>query len=84
MSSITSKKPASKSAKKERKIKTVTPVAVFDIVELDKIITCLTMLINKESETAQTRININHNARKLQSELKNYRRRTTEYYKLAD
>lgn len=84
MSSITPKKPVSKSTKKERKIKTVTPVAVFDIVELDKIITCLTMLINKESETAQTRININHNARKLQAELKNYRRRTTEYYKLAD
>jgi hypothetical protein len=83
MSSIT-KKAASKPAKKERKVKTVTPVAVFDIVELDKIITCLTMLINKDHETAQTRININSNARKIQADLKNYRRQATEYYKLAD
>lgn len=83
MSSVT-KKPLSKTSKKERKVKTVTPVAVFDIVELDKIITCLTMLINKEQETAQTRININSNARKMQADLKNYRRRATEYYKLAD
>jgi hypothetical protein len=73
-----------KPVKRERKIKTATPVAVLDVNELDKIITALSMLINKEQETAQTRININSNARKLQSELKNYRRRMTEYYKLAD
>jgi hypothetical protein len=84
MPSISAKKSSGKPVKKERKVKTATPVAVFDIDELDKIITAFSMLINKENETAQTRININHNARKLQSDLKNYRRRMTEYYKLAD
>jgi hypothetical protein len=79
MSSI-QKRPA----KKERKLKTVSPVAVFDVDELDKIITAFSMLINKENETAQTRLNINANARKLQAELKNYRRSMTQYYKLAD
>lgn len=73
-----------KYAKNERKIKTVTPVAVLDIDELDRILTAFAMLINKEQETPQTRININANARKLQADLRNYRRSLTEYYKLAD
>jgi hypothetical protein len=68
--------------KKERMIKTVKPVAVLDIDEFDNILTTLTMLINKESETSQTRININHNAKQLRAELKTYRRRLTEYYKI--
>lgn len=72
------------SAKKERKVKTVTPVAVFDISELDKILNALGMLINMENETAQTRVNIKANARKLQADLRNYRRSATEYYKLVD
>ncbi len=74
----------SKSTKKERKVKTVTPVAVMDITELDKILNALGLLINMEHETAQTRVNIKANARKLQAEIRNYRRRATEYYKLAD
>jgi hypothetical protein len=73
-----------KAPKRERKLKTVKPVAVLDIDELDKIITAFSMLMNKENETAQSRININHNAKKLQAELKKYRRHMTEYYKLAD
>ena len=73
-----------KSAKKERKVKTVTPVAVFDIAELDKILNALNMLINMERETVQTRTNIKSNARKLAADIRNYRRRATEYYKLAD
>ncbi|GGH42928.1 hypothetical protein GCM10007423_39920 [Dyadobacter endophyticus] len=76
--------PSKKSAKKERKVKTVTPVAVFDISELDKILNSLGMLINMENETPQTRVNIKANARKLQADLRGYRRRATEYYKLAD
>lgn len=80
MATPASKKPA----KKERKVKTVKPVAVFDIDELDRIMNAITMLINKEHETDQTRININHNAKKLHTDLRNYKRRMTEYYKLAD
>lgn len=79
MSSVRTKGP-----KKERKVKTVTPVAVFDIGELDKILNALGMLINMENETPQTRVNIKANARKLQADLRNYRRSATEYYKLAD
>lgn len=73
-----------KTTRKERKLKTVSPVAVLDIDELDRILNALGMLINKEQETAQTRININHNAKKLQADLRNYRRHMTQYYKLAD
>lgn len=76
----TSKKPY----KRERKVKTVKPVAVLDIDEFDKIMTAMSMLIGKDNETVQTKININSNARKVLADLKNYRRRMTEWYKLAD
>jgi len=76
--------PAKKPYKRERKVKTVKPVAVLDIDELDKIVTAISMLIGKDKETAQTKINVNSNARKVLNELKNYRRRMTEYYQLAD
>jgi len=69
---------------KERKVRTIKPVAVLDIDELDRIITSFTMLMSKERETEQTRLKINHNAKKIQSELKTYRRALTEYYKIAD
>lgn len=80
MSAPTAKKPY----KRERKVKTVKPVAVLDIDELDKIVTAISMLIGKDKESAQTKINVNSNARKVLSELRNYRRRMTEYYQLAD
>ena len=70
--------------KRERKVKTVNPVAVLDIDEFDKIMTAISMLIGKDKETAQTKININTNARKVLADLKNYRRRMTEWYKLAE
>lgn len=77
--------PTSKSRpKKERKVKTVTPVAVMDISELDKVLNCISMLMNMENLTPQGRVNVKANARSLQGELRNYRRRATEYYKLAD
>lgn len=67
---------------KERKVRTIKPVAVLDVDELDRIITCITMLMGKEKETAQTKLQINHNAKKIQGELKTYRRALTEYYKI--
>jgi hypothetical protein len=76
--------PTKKPYKRDRKVKTVKPVAVMDVDELDRIITCFSMLIGKDKESAQTKININANARKIQAELRNYRRRMTEYYQLAD
>ena len=73
-----------KYAKNERRVKTVTPVAVFDIDELDRILNALGMLIGMENQTSQTRVNIKANARNLQADLRNYRRSLTEYFKLAD
>lgn len=78
------KKTAKKPAKKQRKIRTVAPVAVLDKSELERIMNCISMLINKENETPQTRININANARKLQIDLGGYRKALCEYFRLPE
>lgn len=70
--------------KRERKVKTVEPVAVLGIEAYERIMTTMTMLIGKDNETAQTRININFNAKKVLAEMRVYRRRMTEYYRLPD
>lgn len=75
------RKPRSNS---NRLVKTTIPVAVFDIEELDKMITCLTMLIGKEKEDGLAKIAINANAIKMRDDLKIYRRNATEYFKLAE
>jgi hypothetical protein len=82
MSSLVKRKSALPVKYKMKKVKTIVPVAVLNIDELDRVVTCISMLINKDSETAQTKININKNSKKVLTELLNYRRSLTEYYKI--